>query len=128
MILFKLEPKYIRTKDGRLIDLTAYIKGEEINGGIKFIHKINGNFFFVQIDNILKKSNDIKELCDEFVVFYENHASGIVYHDLEWAKTKAQKSSNKSIICGAIWVIDKNGIPTLKSVAKVNEKGDLEPL
>lgn len=54
---------------------------------------------------IIKQADTIEELCDEFVVAYEDGAR-IVYGDLEWAKVKAKASlelGNKSIIYGAIW-------------------------
>lgn len=75
--------------------------------------------------DIIRTANTIKELCDEFVVAYEDGAR-IVYGDLEWAKTKAKASlefGNKSVIYGAIWT-DKG----LIYVARMNDKGELELL
>ena len=70
----------------------------------------------------IKLGDTIEELCDEFVVAYEDGAR-IVYSDLEWAKCKAKTSPIKSIIYGAIWT-DKG----LIYVAKMNENGELELL
>ena len=76
----------------------------------------------------IKLGDTIEELCDEFVVAYEDGAR-IVYSDLEWAKCKAKTSPIKSTIYGAIWIKGEHGEPILKSVAKMNyEKRKLELL
>lgn len=95
--------KYIRLKDGKIVD----------------------QYQTVRPQFVVKRADTIKELCDEFVVAYENGAR-IVYGDLEWAKIKAKTSlkvGGKSIIYGAIWT--EKG---LIFVAKMNEKGELELL
>lgn len=54
---------------------------------------------------IEKYADTIEELCDAFIVAYENGAR-IIYSDLEWAKEKTKRSlevGNKSVIYGAIW-------------------------
>ena len=106
--------RYIRTKetDCYIIDTIKY---KEITGEDCFIPK----------NEIVAEADTIEELCDEFVIAYENGAR-IVYGDLEWAKVKAMvnsKSGIKSIIYGAIWT-DKG----LLYVAKMNDKGELELL
>lgn len=133
--------KYIRTKNG-IFDIEKY-------GGIRTITKVydvdeslrlkyeNTNepqqvgdrtIFIEGKDYKITDNNTadtIEELCDEFVVAYEDGAR-IVYGDLEWAKVKAKASSklgNKSIIYGAIWT-EKS----LTFVAKVNDEGELELL
>ena len=114
--------KYIRTFDGKIFDTsketiifdTLYPKGEEL-----LSNTINIK------EDVLKQADTIEELCDEFVVSYEDGAR-IVYQDLEWAKVKAKASlevGHKSIIYGAIWT-DKG----LIYVAKMNDKGELELL
>ena len=105
--------RYIRTKetDCCIIDTIKY---KEITGEDCFIPK----------NEIVDEADTIEELCDEFVVAYENGA--IVYDDLEWAKVKARASSKigiKVIIYSAIWT-DKG----LIYVAKMNDKGELELL
>ena len=112
---------FIKTKD------TIY---EVVSDNEKVYHvkaKGNPNNIYskskCQVD--AKEGKTIEELCDEFVVAYEDGAR-IVYGDLEWAKTKAKASlelGNKSIIYGAIWT-DKG----LTYVAKMNEEGELELL
>lgn len=107
--------RYIRTKDteyGAIIDTEKY---KEITGEDCYIPK----------DEIVAEAETIEELCDEFVVAYENGAR-IVYGDLEWAEIKAKTnltSGYKSIIYGAIWT-DKG----LQFVARLNSKGELELL
>lgn len=79
----------------------------------------------VRTSSIIAKANTVKELCDEFIVAYEN-GSRIVYSDLDWAKAKATTSlkfGDKSTIYGSIWV-DKD----LIHVAEVNGYGELELL
>ena len=140
--------KYIRTKDGNIIDtknkfyhfvetkeqyekekkrrkndfsccgMVSFIENNIWN---RFCERHNGNN---ETREKIEQADTIEELCDEFVVAYEN--ARIVYDDLEWAKTKAKSSleyGNKSIIYGAIWT-DKG----LIYVAKMNEKGELELL
>lgn len=106
--------RYIRTKetDCSIIDTIKY---KEITGEDCFIPK----------NEIVKEADTIEELCDEFVIVYENGAR-IVYGDLEWAKVKAIASSKigiKLMIYGAIWT--ECG---LKYIAKINSKGELELL
>ena len=106
--------RYIRTKetDRCIIDTIKY---KEITGEDCFIPK----------NEIVAEAETIEELCDEFVIAYENGAR-IVYGDLEWAKVKVMANSKiviKSIIYGAIWT--NKG---LIYVAKMNDKGELELL
>ena len=106
--------RYIRTKetDCCIIDTIKY---KEITGEDCFIPK----------NEIVDKADTIEELCDEFVIAYENGAR-IVYGDLEWAKVKVMANSKigiKSIIYGSIWT-DKG----LIYVAEMNDKGELELL
>ena len=87
--------------------------------------KITGEDFFIPKNEIVDKADTIEELCDEFVIAYENGAR-IVYGDLEWAKVKVMANSKigiKSIIYGSIWT-DKG----LIYVAEMNDKGELELL
>lgn len=73
--------------------------------------------------DVLKTTEVVKDLCDEYVVAYEDGAR-IVYSDLDWAKTKARASlefGHKSVIYGAVWT--SKG---LIYIAKSNENGELE--
>ncbi|MBO7716023.1 MAG: hypothetical protein J6S85_20835 [Methanobrevibacter sp.] len=117
--------KYIRTKDG------IFPYHEDSNVGkltvvINALGKVESNKVDETFNEIaIKQADTIKDLCDEYVVAYEDGAR-IVYSDLDWAKTKANASlefGHKSVIYGAIWT-DKG----LIYVAKVNDKGELELL
>ena len=121
--------KYIRTKDGIIAFGKEYAYPTRIVKG-------NQHYIFTELTestfekmkdfnkwNIIAQADTIKELCDEFVVAYEDNAR-IVYSELDWAKTKANASlevGHKSIIYGAVWC--EFG---LKYVAKMNDKGELE--
>jgi len=73
------------------------------------------------LTRIIKQADTIEELCDEFVVAYDNeNHNHIVYGDLEWTITKATSSKINYVIYGAIWT-DKG----LVYVAKMNDKGEL---
>lgn len=113
--------KYIRNESG------IYEVVKSNSRSTEFIYPTKKGIRFCQRQNKKCKFADtIKELCDEFVVAYEDGAR-IVYGDLEWAKVKAKASlvafDDKSIIYGAIWT-DKG----LKYVAKTNDQGELELL
>lgn len=105
--------RYVKTSDGyigKVENTKVYIKDEWFS-----INDIK--CFFI------RQADTIEELCDEFVVAYED-SSRIVYSDLAWAKTKANASlefGHKSIIYGAVWC--EFG---LKYVAKLNDKKELE--
>ena len=110
----KKKMRYIRTKESDCCIIDT-IKYKEITGEDCFIPK----------NEIVSEADTINELCDEFVIVYENGAR-IVYGDLEWAKVKAIASSKigiKLIIYSAIWT--NKG---LIYVAKMNDKGELELL
>ena len=78
----KKKMKYIRTKENNYEYIIDTIKYKEITGEDCFIPK----------NEIVDEADTIEELCDEFVIVYENGAR-IVYGDLEWAKVKAIASS-----------------------------------
>ena len=132
--------KYIRTQDGRIFNLIAYKEDGEINGGIKYTSKLNGSYFFIQKDNILKKADTIEELCDGFVVISEEYVEPHYVKELidtnaldfenHWRPYGNGKVLNKfcqelidAVIYGAIWT-DKG----LIYVAKMNDEGELELL
>ena len=132
--------KYIRTHDGRIFNLIAYKEDGEINGGIKYTSKLNGSYFFIQKDNILKQADTIEELCDGFVVISEeyvepHYVKGLIDTnalDFEnhWRPYGNRKVLNKfcqelidAVIYSAIWTSK-----VLIYVANMNEKGCLELL
>ena len=108
--------KYIRTKDGRIIDLSFYKQVGEINGGLKFERRTNQSILFIQKDNIFKQANNLDEVCDVYVCVEPNGNHTIL-------PSNSIISIIGTIIYGAIWT-DKG----LIYVAKMNEEGDLELL
>lgn len=103
--------KYIRTKDGKILNLIAYKEDGEINGGIKYTSKLNGSHLFIQKNNILKQADMIEELCDEFVLDHPlfGDSCKCLYHSFEKAKNGIKKRSDNAHnlydfnIYGAIW-------------------------
>lgn len=111
--------KYIRTKNGvyEVSELNEYATHHKSNKTLiidKYIDR------YILNKTILAQADTIEELCDEFVVIFEdkNH---IVYSEFKWAMDKAMWSGMPFIIYGAIWT-DKG----LKYIAKLNEEGRLE--
>ena len=131
--------KYIRTKDGKIVN--------RLNNWHLFkSHGLTGKYIIRSLENdndlelwleynrtsIIKQTDTIEELCDEFVDidnhdYYKiSHKNGITY---ALSKTK-RFLGNYDIRCkeigqimGAIWT-DKG----LIYVTKMNEKGELELL
>lgn len=123
--------KYIRTKDGRIIDVSTYNDAEStkaiqnlILGNEKYIYLYQG----VEID---KYADTIDELCDEFVLDHPLFGDNCkcLYHSFEKAKNGIKKRSDNAHnlydfnIYGAIWT--EWG---LKYVAKMDDKGCLKLL
>lgn len=130
--------KYIRTKDGRIIKI-----GEQTDvgyeKGIFEVHNKAGIVVSYEPIEVLKETNTIEELCDEFIGVMENGNGAHIWYDDEylsitgWETTeelsklkyeyaKANLSLNQ-ILYGAIWT-DKG----LTYVAKLNKKGQWELL
>ena len=113
--------KYIRTKD------TVFEVVAEDTKVFTVRAKHNRNHLYnkskIQTD-ILKQSDTIEELCDEFCLL-GNDGTKLVYNISDWLDLKEKILSNKAWIeiYGAIWT-DKG----LIYVAKMNEKGELELL
>ena len=75
---------------------------------------------------VIKQSENIEELCDEFVVFDKEQPNGklLYYKGFENLKKEFidfEKDKEKVVVCGAIWT-DKG----LIYVAKMNDKGEFE--
>lgn len=77
-----------------------------------------GTYHSILIKDILKYSENLEELCDEFVLI-ERNAKPIIFKTLQGAINN--KIYDDEIIYGAIWT--EWG---LKYVAKINESGDLK--
>lgn len=74
---------------------------------------------------VIKQSENIEELCDEFVVFDKEQPNGklLYYKGFENLKKEFidfEKDKEKVVVCGAIWT-DKG----LIYVAKLDDKGEL---
>lgn len=112
--------KYARTIGGMLnyiINLEKWCKED-----FGYILWMDRGYRTLQNYNIVKQADTIEELCDGFVVVFEdkNH---IVYSQFKWAMDKAMWSGMPFMIYGAIWT-DKG----LIYVAKMNNKGVMELL
>ena len=123
--------KYIRTKDG------IYNFEEENNGLPKMPERYgtSGNcsgFPYVKInknEDVIKQSDNIEDLCDDFVLYDEEAQQYVTlekgfYHRFNIECKKALHLVNKYIY-GAIWIVGDNKEPILKSVAKMNNEGEL---
>ena len=112
--------KYIRTKDGKVIDLTRYDnKTSPVGkafGLITLIDKKRICDLEIFEKDIINQADTIEELCDEFVCEWN------VYPALCLLLKRVPKDKQKNIY-GAIWT-DKG----LIYVAKMNDKGELELL
>ena len=142
--------KYIRTKDGRIVDIEKFINEEKDTPYYKdFIFEeitkdgvlkwtavgteqnsmeeqrgIRCQFSATLTSEIIEQANTIEELCDEFIVVSDNCEKPIIsalpFNELQLYA----KGRTKYAICyGAIWT-DKG----LIYVAKMNDKGELELL
>ena len=106
---------YIRTKDG-VYEVSHYNdwathkrKGATLIDGDKTS--------YIKNENIINQSENLEELCDEFVLI-ERNAKPIIFKTLQGSINN--KIYDDEIIYGAIWT-DKG----LIYVAKMNEKGEL---
>ena len=122
--------KYIRTKDGRILYMIE--KCEYKENKITYIvgWDLEDNFEINQED-VINQADTIEELCDEFVAFKTKEDYGILsatdyIEGHKWEMEDYAKNGYQIYAC--IWVIDSNGAPTLKPVAKMNDKGELELL
>ena len=106
---------YIRTKDG----IYEVVKNE-----LGDLVKIDGGFILLDDikDKIIKESDTIKELCDEFVLVEKMRE--VTYHHKS-SKFDDFKSiamlNERYTLYGAIWVDGKG----LIYAAKMNETGEL---
>lgn len=122
--------KYIRTKNS-IYQVESILRD---NGFVKGY--VVGEMAFIRNDQVIKQADTIEELCDEFVLFYNDVKQGdipIPWATYEkrgiWQKERENvvkeifKKDRKAILYGAIFT-DKG----LIYVAKMNDKGDLELL
>ena len=111
---------YIRTKDS-IYEVTKDTKGTKfiVMGKNKTLLDY-GTFISSEAD-IIKQSETIEELCDEFVIVRNGETPTILinYDNLSLLKARVVKDNQK--VYGAIWT-DKG----LIYVAKMNDEGELE--
>ena len=103
---------YIRTKDGRILDF------DKLNE----VSKLSIDM----AEEPIRESENIEDLCDEFVVFDKEQPNGklLYYKGFENLKKEFidfEKDKEKVVVFGAIWT-DKG----LIYVTKMNDKGELE--
>ena len=113
---------YIRTKDG-IYKVESTLRDNGIVKGYNV-----GEIGFIRKDQVIKQSENLEELCDEFVVFDKEQPNGklLYYKGFENLKKEFidfEKDKEKVVVCGAIWT-DKG----LIYVAKMNSTGELELL
>ena len=140
--------KYIRTKDGRIVDIEKFINEEkdtpyykdfefeEISkdGELKWTavgteqnsmeeqRGIRCHFSATLNSEVIKQADIIEELCDEFVLDGMLGQLSITdFYNYHFHNSIEQILKNNQTIYGAIWT-DKG----LIYVAKLNEKGELE--
>ena len=111
--------KYIRTKDGRIIDVEKrYAEYLDQNRNRKNIYTKEELMGVLYRNLEPKQADTIEELCDEFVRIAGNNRHDTVSLELG----KQYKIAYPNIkVYGAIWT-DKG----LIYVAKMNDKGELE--
>ena len=135
--------KYIRTKENLVTpwsnEQKHYIyKVEEMDNSISFVrpgisitfskNSKDSKGLDAFLNNVTMQADTIEELCDEFIVFGDIDRPYLTRHKFinkEWNK---QYFIGGKKLYGAIWIYDSSDAPTLKSVAKMNNKGELELL
>lgn len=104
----------------------------------------NGTHYSIRPDEVKRVTKElpyvdtIEELCDEFIYIkhIDDKCFKYFYNSIDTAKNELYNSDGtlhykprKDLeIYGAIWTTGEHGEPILKSVAKMNEKGELELL
>lgn len=122
--------KYIRTKDGKIFNFVE----KQPHNYILVNNKETYGDICIHIDEILKQSNTIEELCDEFVFITEdeeiNKRDCVKLKKHIFMRSKkglsfsiTERDNKENGYYGAIWA-DKG----LIYVAKMNDKGELELL
>ena len=129
---------FVRTKD-KIIDIG---KKELINPRVAQFYSDKELKNGIWVENIIKQADTIEELCDELIIKNPNNDGDfnkkVFVTTNRWEillnEKHAKHCINRDIyeydveIFGAIWTYDSDGVPTLKAVAKMNDKGELELL
>lgn len=125
--------KYIRTKDE--IWEIMEIKSDYEKTYYHCKHNLIGKRF--EEINIIKQADTIKELCDEFILFDKDnlvyvpididfYSKEYIFKYADGDYTEMTKIADTDEIYAAIWTKGNKGEPILKSVAKLNDKKELE--
>ena len=112
--------KYIRTKDN-IYELT----NEKISVGSVVYYYVKGKHTPISSKDIIKQADNIEELCDEGICISKD---GLKPKPYILSKILNSYFEDFSAIYGCIWIEGEKGEPILKSVAKINSKGELELL
>ena len=84
--------------------------------------------------DIIKQSENIPELCDEFIIDLKGHCADAeydsfrLYEDFKEMYLKWKKDYPDVVGCGSIITRDKNDCIAILPVAKANDEGELELL
>ena len=105
---------YIRTKNG-----VYEVEGRKFYDALKRKHYITTKGLAIKEDDIIKQSDNLAELCDEFVGVDNTCENG---HQLLRAIPYKCANFWNGGVYGAVWVDGKG----LIYVAKLNEDGKLE--
>lgn len=116
--------KYIRTKDGKIIDLESWQYDKYNKCYFNKKYRLQDNVYqnLIYKQDIVKQADTIEELCDQFVLLDGNKVFQIANNRFSTIKDIWQLNK-ETYVYGAIWT-DKG----LIYVAKMNEKGELELL
>ena len=135
--------RYIRTENGKIFDTEFVPAIFKWDWNVKFIIDDNNLIIYdkrskdriANHGQILKQSDNLEELIDEFrnVTYGKNPeiSNPLTYEQAKELKLKdAQRNefSPSFQTFGVIWFIRDNGEPIMKSVAEMNEKGDIKLL
>lgn len=121
--------KYIRTKDGKIIDTRGALDSQPTNRNLMRFKSPNWYHngykqITIKMDNVIKQADTIEKLCDEKVAIRKSnhtpclgHFSGPYFfqEDSGWL---GRVDSYEKIYC-AIWTKGKHDELILKSVAKM---------
>lgn len=124
--------KYIRTKNFVHDSKDVVVVNENgtlvVLRGIDkdFVERTHGKTWNTGTNAVLAQAETVEELCDEFV-YTDDTFKNVLYKRLEPIKSLIKLRHNYQVF-GAIWVVGENDEPILKSVAKMNSKGELELL
>ena len=109
--------KYIRTKDGKIVELKPHRFYKYVLEGEKLY--LSGKGKYLYINNVISQAVAIEELCDKFVRISLTGRKNLTI-SYKIAKEEKLKYKDKLTYYGAVWT-DKG----LIYVAKMNEEGVL---